>query len=111
MDTEKIQTEIAKIQKILVDHPGGEPNETARRLVKIHLGAIFRAAPDEGYVREKASDILVVIDRYYSARKHLKYRQDFTSGVEVLRGQIESLLGRIESWHGWKDNPSLPDKS
>jgi hypothetical protein len=105
MDKDKINTEISKIREILDEHIGGGPDEVARVQIRRHADAIVRAAQDDGYIIEKAHDIQLNIDQYYSARKHLKYRRDYTSGVDFLRGEIGSLLGRIESWHGWEDCP------
>jgi len=107
MNKEAINTEVAKIREILDLHPGGEPNEDARIQVRHHADAIVKLARDQnqGYFVEKAHDIQGNIDKYYSARKHLKYRRDYTSGIDFLRGDIDSLLGRIESWPGWEDNP------
>ena len=110
MNKEAINAEVSKIRDILDEHLGGVPDERARIKVRRHADAIVRAAEDDGYIIEKAHDIQMNIDRYYSAKKHLRYRRDYTSGVDFLRGEIGSLLGRIESWHGRKDSPQLPDK-
>jgi hypothetical protein len=111
MNKETISAEVSKIREILDEQPGGEPNETARIQVRRHADAIILAAPDQGYIIEKAHDIQTYIDEFYSARKHLRYKRDNLDGVEVLRSRIDSLLGRIESWHGWEDGSQLPDKS
>jgi hypothetical protein len=113
MNKEVINTAVEKIREILDEHPGGEPNETARRLVHRHADAIIKSGLDqnEGYIVEKAGDIKSEIDSYYSARKWHKYKRDYTDGVQELHGRIYSLLGRIESWHGWEDIPKLPDKT
>jgi hypothetical protein len=111
MNNERVSAEVAKIREILDEQPGGEPNETARIQVRRHADAIIHAAPDQGYIIEKAHDIQSHIDQFYSARKHLKYKGDCSDGAEVLRSRIDSLLGRIESWHGWEDSSQRPDKS
>ena len=105
MNKEAINAEVEKIRAILDEHPGGVPDEEARIQVRRHADAIIKSAEDQrqGYFTEKAQDIKMNIDRYYSARKHLQYRRDYTSGVDFLRGEIGSLLNRIESWHGWED--------
>jgi hypothetical protein len=110
MNKEAINAEVEKIRAILDEHPGGVPDEVARIQVRRHADAIIKSAEDQkqGYFTEKAQDIQMNIDRYYSARKHLQYRRDYTSGVDFLRGEIGSLLNRIESWHGWEDRNRPP---
>jgi hypothetical protein len=111
MNKEKINAEAAKIREILDANPGGHPNAHALNQIKRCSDKIISLAQDDGYIREKAGDLKGESDVYYSARKHLKFKSDFTDGHQVIRGRIHSLLSRIESWHGWKDVPNLTDES
>lgn len=113
MNKEAINAAVAKIREILDEHTGGQPNEAARIQVRQHADAIVDSArdQDQGNFVVMAHAIQIEIDRYYSARKHLQYRRGFTSGLDVLRGEIDSLLARIESCPGWEDVSKPTDKS
>jgi uncharacterized protein YecE (DUF72 family) len=95
VNLEKIQPEVDRIRRVLQARDDGWANEKARREIIEACNSIERSC-DSSYIAEKLIDIRISTDNLYSARKHHKFEQGSSSGVKVLRAEIQSLLVRIE---------------
>jgi hypothetical protein len=95
VNAERIKAGIDRIKKTLEDYTDGWANEKAR-------SEIFNACNsmewecDSSYVKVKIGYIRIAADNLYAARKHNKFKQGSSSGVDVLRAEIHSLLIVIE---------------
>lgn len=99
--TEKVRELGEAIQKVLEEHPGGQPNDAALRQITALADEARHASGSDGYICEKVSSIKSFSDILYSARKHRKYDEDgLPNGSDKVRSFIFGYAQRLRNWTG-----------
>lgn len=115
MDKGKYQAATDVFNGTLNEFTDGWANEQARSVAMTRLTAIAREAEDMrygGYFSGLYHELETFIDALYSPRKHLEYKRDSRSGVEVLHSRILSCSRRLGTYPGLSENfKSLPNKT
>jgi hypothetical protein len=98
--TEKVRVLGEAIQKVLQEHPGGQPNVTALGQITALADEARHASGGDAYVCEKVSSIKSFSAILYSARKHRKYDEGFPNGSDKVRSFIFGYAQRLRNWAG-----------
>jgi hypothetical protein len=108
LNADRVRTGIAKAKKILEECDDGWANEKALREMLDACDSMEWACDEGDYIIEKIGDIRIAAKNLYSARKHKRFDDGTHGGVRVLRGQIASLLRRIEIQPGIRVEDKSP---
>ena len=98
VNIKRLQAGIIAVKGILKNYPEGGANEIAKEEMLDACNAMEWSLDEGDYFIEKIGDIKIAAENFFSARKHLRFKQGSSSGIEVLRSQIYSLLNRIGNY-------------